>query len=125
MYGRVIDSDYTATTHYDNTGKYSHTTYEPTTKGKGKELVPYQQIDPAMKDKTEPNKNHVLNGNKKCMESMEQRDMYLDNMWNGKHLEWEDVCYRDMEELQDLCEENPRGVAKYIYELVLGGMYDQ
>ena len=125
VYGRVIDSDYTATTHYDNTGKYSHTTYEPTTKGKGKELVPYQQIDPAMKDKTEPNKNHVLNGNKKCMESMEQRDMYLDNMWNGKHLEWEDVCYRDMEELQDLCEENPRGVAKYIYELVLGGMYDQ
>ena len=25
----------------------------------------------------------------------------------------------------DLCEENPRGVAKYIYDLVLGGMYDK
>ena len=125
VYGRVIDSDYTATTHYDNTGKYSHTTYEPTTKGKGKELIPYEQVDPAMKDKIKPNKNHVLNGNKKCMESMEQRDYYLDNMYNGKRLEWEDVCYRDMEELIDLCEENPRGVAKYIYDLVLGGVYDK
>ena len=125
VYGRVIDNDYTATTHYDDGGKYSHTTYEPTNIGKGKELVPYTQIDPDMKDKTKDDKNHVLNGNKKCMESMEQRDMYLDNMWNGKHLEWEDVCYRDMEELEDLCEENPRGVAKYIYELVLGGMYDK
>ena len=46
-------------------------------------------------------------------------------MYNGKHLEWEDVCYRDMEELIELCEDNPVGVAKYIYNLVLGGIYDK
>ena len=107
VYGRVIDSDYTATTHYDNTGKYSHTTYEPTTKGKGKELIPYEQVDTAMKDKTKP------------------KDSFLQEMYNGKRLEWEDVCYRDFDELTDLCEENPVGVARYIYDLVLGGVYDK
>jgi predicted glutamine amidotransferase len=108
LYGRdLIDKDYTATIHYDSDGKYSHSTYEPTTKGKSKEFMPYQQIDPTLKDSTKP------------------KDTYLENMYNGKKLEWEDVCYRDMEELEDLCEENPRGIAKYIYDLVLGGMYDQ
>tara|TARA_R100001594_G_scaffold140495_1_gene185638 strand:+ start:1525 stop:2631 length:1107 start_codon:yes stop_codon:yes gene_type:complete len=107
-YGRdLIDKDYTATTCYDGTGKYSHTNYEPTKQGKGKELIPYTQVDPSMKDKTKP------------------KDAYTESMWNGKHLEWEDVCYRDLDELVDLCEENPTGVAKYIYELVLGGLYDK
>jgi len=54
------------------------------------------------------------------------KDTYIDNdMFNGKELQWDDVCYRDLDELEDLCEENPRGVAKYIYDLVLGGVYDK
>ena len=126
VYGRdLIDKDYTATAHYDEGGKYSHTTYEPTASGKSKDLVPYTQIDPNYAEKTKLDKTHVLNGNRKDMESNEQRDMYLDNMYNGQHLEWEDVCYRDLDELIELCEDNPVGVAKYIYNLVLGGIYDK
>ena len=54
------------------------------------------------------------------------KDIYINNdMFNGKELQWEDVCYRDFEELVELCEENPQGIAKYIYDLVLGGVYDK
>ena len=108
LFGRdLIDKDYTATTHYDVDGKYSHTDYKPTSSGTKRELVPYVQVDPTMKDKTKP------------------KDVYTEDMYNGKELQWEDVCYRDFEELVELCEENPQGIAKYIYDLVLGGVYDK
>jgi|6_EtaG_2_1085325.scaffolds.fasta_scaffold09764_2 predicted glutamine amidotransferase len=108
LFGRnLIDKDYTAITHYDVDGRYSHTEYKPTSSGTKKELIPYTQIDPSRKNETKP------------------KDNYLEDMYNGKELNWEDVCYRDMEELEDLCEENPKGIAKYIYDLVLGGVYDK
>ena len=46
-------------------------------------------------------------------------------MYNGKNLEWQDVCYLDKDELEELCEENPKGIAHYIYDLVLGGIHDK
>ena len=47
----------------------------------------------------------------------------LDNMYNGKKLDWQDICYLDKDELVDLCEENPIGIASYIQEMILGGKY--
>ena len=47
LFGRdLIDKDYTATTHYDVDGKYSHTDYKPTASGTKRELIPYTQISP-------------------------------------------------------------------------------
>jgi hypothetical protein len=46
-------------------------------------------------------------------------------MYNGKKLNWEDICYLHADELEDLCEENPKGIAMYIQEMILGGKYDQ
>ena len=45
-------------------------------------------------------------------------------MYNGKKLNWQDICYLDKEELIDICEENPLGIAQYIQEMILGGKYD-
>ena len=45
-------------------------------------------------------------------------------MYNGKKLDWQDICYLDNEELLEVCEENPIGIAKYIQEIILGGKYD-
>tara|TARA_R110000824_G_scaffold22240_6_gene81712 strand:- start:11592 stop:12710 length:1119 start_codon:yes stop_codon:yes gene_type:complete len=102
-----LDQDYTAITHYDREGKYTHTDFKPTASGTKRELVPYTQISPDMKGKIKP------------------KDSYIeDAMFNGKELEWSDVCYRDLDELEDLCEENPKGIAHYIYDLILGGNYD-
>ena len=42
-------------------------------------------------------------------------------MYNGKHLQWDDLCTRDREELVELCEENPVGVAHYIHTNITGG----
>jgi hypothetical protein len=42
-------------------------------------------------------------------------------MYNGKHLQWDDLCTRDREELVELCEENPVGVASYIHTNITGG----
>ena len=53
LFGRgLIDKDYTATTHYDVDGRYSHTDYKPTSSGTKKELIPYTQIDPSLKNQT-------------------------------------------------------------------------
>jgi hypothetical protein len=97
-------SDYTHTTHYDAQGKESHTTYTP-------------------------NKSNV-NGARftsypKKVEEIKNLPATLDHMYNGKKLNWEDICYLHADELEDLCEENPKGIAMYIQEMILGGKYDQ
>ena len=48
----------------------------------------------------------------------------FEDMYNGKEVAWQDLCYLDNDELVDLCEENPKGIAKYIQEMILGGKYE-
>ena len=60
----------------------------------------------------------------KKVEEIKNLPATLDHMYNGKKLNWEDICYLDAEELEDLCEENPRGIAMYIQEMILGGNYE-
>ena len=43
-------------------------------------------------------------------------------MYNGKHIQWDDISTRDKEELVELCEENPVGVASYIHANITGGI---
>jgi uncharacterized protein YlzI (FlbEa/FlbD family) len=96
-------SDYTSTVHYDAQGKESHTTYTP--------------------------KNSNVNGatftsHPKEVEEIKNLPSTLDAMYNGKKLNWDDICYLDTDEIEDLCEENPKGIAKYIQDMILGGKYD-
>ena len=44
-------------------------------------------------------------------------------MWNGKDIQWEDIMTLRYEELVELCEDNPKGIAKYISELITGDTY--
>tara|TARA_R100000963_G_C4631511_1_gene96504 strand:+ start:181 stop:1296 length:1116 start_codon:yes stop_codon:yes gene_type:complete len=106
-FGRTnLDKDYDQATHYDESGKYTHTTFTPKSSASAYAMA----FDKVESDRL---------GNTK-IDPLTKVEMY-----NGRSLEWDDVCYRDLEELEDLCEENPKGVAKYIYDLVLGGMYEK
>ena len=96
-------SGYVSTTHYNSQGNESHTTYTP--------------------------KNSSVNGaeftvHPKKVEETKNLPATLDHMYNGKKLDWEDICYLHTGELEDLCEENPKGIAKIIQDLLLGGKYD-
>jgi len=102
-------NNYTSTVHYDNTGKETHTTHTPNHYSSGVEFTSYP----------EANQEQILD----TMEKNKNLPATSDNMYNGKKLNWEDICYLDHEELEDLCEENPRGIAKYIQEMILGGRY--
>ena len=42
----------------------------------------------------------------------------------GLKLDWQDLCYLDKDELLEVCEENPKGIAQYIQDMILGGKYD-
>ena len=96
-------SGYTSTVHYDAQGKESHTSYIPKTSNvNGARFTSYP----------------------KKVEEIKNLPATLDHMYNGKKLNWEDICYLDAEELEDLCEENPRGIAMYIQEMILGGKYE-
>jgi len=99
--GKVDLSDYKSTIHYDKQGKETHTVYTPDKYNNGVEFTSYP------KDQATKNLPAIL-----------------DNMYNGKKLDWNDICYLDKEELEDLCEENPKGIAQYIQEMILGGKYD-
>ena len=100
---KVDLSQYKTTIHYDAQGKESHTVYTPLNYNNGVEFTSYP------KEEEKKNLPAVLND---------------PIMYNGKKLEWDDICYLDQEELEDLCEENPKGIAKYIQEMILGGKYD-
>ena len=106
--GKIDLSKYTATTHYNNRGQETHTTYTPIDRNNGSEFT----------SSTYGIKNEIENNLKGITENS-------DTMYNGKNLEWQDVCYLDKDELEELCEENPKGIAHYIYDLVLGGIHDK
>jgi hypothetical protein len=57
------------------------------------------------------------------IEEQKNLPVVLDNMYNGKKLDWQDICHLDRDDLVDLCEENPIGIANYIQEMVLGSKY--
>ena len=100
--GKVDLSNYTSTNYYDNKGNLMHTIHKPNLYSNGVEFTSY------------PNKQEV-NKNLPAVN---------ENMYNGKKLNWQDICYLDKEELIDVCEENPLGIAQYIQEMILGGKYD-
>ena len=97
-------SQYKSTIHYNAQGKESHTVYTPLNHNNGAEFTSYPKEEEEKK-----NLPAVLND---------------PIMYNGKKLDWDDICYLDQDELEDLCEENPRGIARYIQEMILGGKYD-
>jgi len=92
-------SGYSTETHYDNEGNVTHTTHTPNKHNNGARFTSYPKNTITVKD----NEN---------------------SMYNGKKLDWQDLCYLDNEELLEVCEENPIGIAKYIQEIILGGKYD-
>jgi hypothetical protein len=92
-------SGYSTETHYDNEGNVTHTTHTPNKHNNGARFTSY------------PKNTITVNDNE-------------NNMYNGKKLDWQDICYLDNEELLEVCEENPIGIAKYIQEIILGGKYD-
>ncbi len=92
-------SGYSTETHYDNEGNVTHTTHTPNKNNNGAKFTSY------------PKNTITVNDNE-------------NNMYNGKKLDWQDICYLDNEELLEVCEENPIGIAKYIQEIILGGKYD-
>jgi len=92
-------SGYSTETHYDNEGNVTHTTHTPNKHNNGARFTSY------------PKNTITVNDNE-------------NNMYNGKKLDWQDICYLDNEELLEVCEENPIGIARYIQEIILGGKYD-
>jgi predicted glutamine amidotransferase len=97
--GKIDLSNYKTETHYDTEGNVTHTTHTPSKNNNGSKFTSY------------PKNDIVVNDN-------------ADTMYNGKKLDWQDICYLDNDELIEVCEENPLGVAKYIQEMILGGRYD-
>ena len=98
---KVDLSNYTAIEHHDDKGNITHTTYTPNNYSNGMEFTSYPKV------------NETKN-----------LPATIDNMYNGKKLDWQDICYLDTDELEDLCEENPKGIAHIIQDLLLGGKYD-
>ena len=98
--GKIDLSNYKTETHYDKEGNVTHTTHTPNKNNNGAEFTSYP--------KDTENLPAVIDDN---------------NMYNGKKLDWQDICYLDNEELLEVCEENPIGIAKYIQEMILGGRY--
>ena len=92
-------SGYSTETHYDNEGNVTHTTHTPNKNNNGAKFTSY------------PKNTITVNDNE-------------NSMYNGKKLDWQDICYLDNDELLEVCEENPIGIAKYIQEIILGGKYD-
>ena len=92
-------SGYSTETHYDNEGNVTHTTHTPNKHNNGARFTSY------------PKNTITVNDNE-------------NSMYNGKKLDWQDICYLDNEELLEVCEENPIGIARYIQEIILGGKYD-
>ena len=97
--GKIDLSGYTTETHYDTEGNVTHTTHTPNKNNNGARFTSY------------PKNTITVNDNE-------------NSMYNGKKLDWQDICYLDNEELLEVCEENPKGVARYIQEIILGGKYD-
>jgi hypothetical protein len=99
--GKIDLSGYTTETHYDTEGNVTHTTHTPNKHNNGAKFTSYprdtKNLPAVIDDK--------------------------DSMYNGKKLDWQDICYLDNEELLEVCEENPIGIAKYIQEMILGGKY--
>ena len=111
--GKVDLSKYLVETHYDDKGNETHTTYTPNKNNTGASFTSYP------KDRNLPvpvNNNMTNNDYAKCE--------MLEGMYNGKTLDWQDLCYLDKDELIEVCEENPRGIAQYIQDMILGGKYD-
>ena len=98
--GKIDLSNYKTETHYDKDGNVTHTTHTPNKNNNGAMFTSYP--------KDTKNLPAVIDD---------------DNMYNGKKLDWQDICYLDNEELLEVCEENPIGIAKYIQEMILGGKY--
>ena len=97
--GKIDLSGYKTETHYDTEGNVTHTTHTPNKNNNGARFTSY------------PKNTITVNDNE-------------NSMYNGKKLDWQDICYLDNEELLEVCEENPKGVARYIQEIILGGKYD-
>jgi predicted glutamine amidotransferase len=97
--GKIDLSGYKTETHYDTEGNVTHTTHTPNKNNNGARFTSY------------PKNTITVNDND-------------NSMYNGKKLDWQDICYLDNDELLEVCEENPIGIAKYIQEIILGGKYD-
>ena len=98
--GKIDLSNYKTETHYDKDGNVTHTTHTPNKNNNGAMFTSYP--------KDTKNLPAVIDDG---------------NMYNGKKLDWQDICYLDNDELLEVCEENPIGIAKYIQEMILGGKY--
>ena len=110
-------SGYSTETHYDNEGNVTHTTYTPNKNNNGAKFTSYP--------KDEKNLPAVTNSISGSLTDEEYAKCeMLEGMYNGRKLDWQDICYLDNEELLEVCEENPKGIANYIQEIILGGKYD-
>ena len=113
---KVDLSEYEVTPHHDVHGNLIRTTYTPKKYSKGVEFTAYPNINSS--------KNLPATINNSMTEDDYTKHEMLEGMYNGRKLDWQDLCYLDKEELLEVCEENPIGIAKYIQEMILGGKYD-
>ena len=93
--------------------------------GGGYRTVPRQKFSGQASGKVVDYKGGQLDlpvGRTVVSDNVDTQTIEEDNtMFNGKHLQWDDLCTRDREELVELCEENPVGVAHYIHANITGG----
>ena len=99
-------SQYTTTTHYDTNNGKKKVVYTPTAEGRANgnaEMTIYPRNN-------ESNLPVPVDGNQ---------------MYNGNEVKWEDLYSLSTEELIELCEDNPKGIARYIQEMIIGDVnYD-
>tara|TARA_R110002020_G_scaffold258443_4_gene472250 strand:+ start:407 stop:1399 length:993 start_codon:yes stop_codon:yes gene_type:complete len=99
-------SQYTTTTHYDTNNEKKKVVYTPTAEGRANgnaEMTIYPRNN-------ESNLPVSVDGNQ---------------MYNGNEVKWEDLYSLSTEELIELCEDNPKGIARYIQEMIIGDVnYD-
>ena len=115
--GKIDLSGYSTETHYDKEGNVTHTTHTPNKNNNGAKFTSYPKDG-----KNLPAITNSISGS--LTDEEYAKCEMLEGMYNGKRLDWQDICYLDKEELLEVCEENPIGIAKYIQEIILGGKYD-
>ena len=114
--GKIDLSGYTTETHYDTEGNVTHTTHTPNKNNNGARFTSYPK-----NTKNLPAVTNSISGS--LTDEEYAKCEMLEGMYNGRKLDWQDICYLDNEELLEVCEENPKGIANYIQEMILGGKY--
>ena len=106
-----LEKDYDKIDHKNSQGEVTHVTYAPkpnSTKNLASFTTYPKQDNKIITTYADKFRKHKANG--------------YEAMYNGKNIEWQDICALDIDELEDLCEENPQGIAKYIHQLIIGGI---